>query len=80
MKAGANVISSIVFVEVPRGEWSQIIDILAENTQNNQFAVKNASIITIGFICQQFSFAYTNLEFRVCQQLLGGILVGVRSS
>lgn len=66
MKAGASVISSIVFVEVPRGEWGNIIDILAENTQNQQFAVKNASITTIGLICQQFSFGHVQLDDRVC--------------
>lgn len=80
VKAGANVISSIVFVEIPNGEWLEIIDILAENTKNDNFTIKNASITTIGYICQQFNFENVQVNHHVCEQLLGGIIIGTRTN
>lgn len=32
MKSGANVISHIAVIEIPRHEWLDLVDVLAENT------------------------------------------------
>lgn len=51
MKDAANAISHIALVEIPRGEWLNIAEILAENTQHQDANVRKASVITIGLIC-----------------------------
>lgn len=52
VKLAANVISKITFIEIPRGEWLDLIDILAENTSHAQLSIRKASITAIGSICQ----------------------------
>lgn len=54
MRSGANVISHIAVIEIPRNEWLDLVDILAENTTFHDINVRKASIITIGNICEQF--------------------------
>jgi hypothetical protein len=51
MRSGANVISHIAVIEIPRGEWVKIVDILAHNIRHNDLSVRKASIITISNIC-----------------------------
>lgn len=51
VRSGANVISHIAVIEIPRNEWLNLVDILAENTTYNDISVRKASILTIGNIC-----------------------------
>jgi importin subunit beta-1 len=51
VRSGANVISHIAVIEIPRNEWLNLVDILAENTTYNDINVRKASILTIGNIC-----------------------------
>lgn len=51
VKSGANVISHIAVIEIPRNEWLDLVDILAENTRYHDINVRKASILTIGNIC-----------------------------
>jgi hypothetical protein len=44
-------VAVIVSIEVPRGEWLNIVDILANNTTHEDIKVRRASIITIGDAC-----------------------------
>jgi hypothetical protein len=51
MRSGANVISHIAAIEITRGEWVEIVDILAHNISHSELSVRKASIITISNIC-----------------------------
>ena len=51
VRSRANVISHIAVIEIPRNEWLNLVDILAENTTYNDINVRKASILTIGNIC-----------------------------
>ncbi len=53
MKSGATILAVIASIELPRGEWGQIIDLLAENCSNEDLNIKIASITTLGYICEQ---------------------------
>jgi importin subunit beta-1 len=50
-KFAASIVAVIVSIEVPRGEWLNIVDILANNTTHEDIKVRRASIITIGDAC-----------------------------
>lgn len=78
MRSGANVISHIALVEIPRGEWLSIAGTLAENTVYHDINIRKASIVTIGFICEQFNFAGVEVDAITCKQFLGGIIAGSR--
>ena len=78
MRAGANVISAIAFVEVPRGEWFDMIEILAENTSHKDINIRIASITAIGFTCEQFKFENKGVDEKVGEQFLGAIIIGIR--
>lgn len=51
MKLGANCIAFIAVIEIPRKQWVQIVDNLAENTLSPNVGIRMASIITIGAMC-----------------------------
>ena len=46
------VIASICRIEVPKGNWNQIFDILSSTAQHTNDNYKKSSIITIGYIAQ----------------------------
>jgi importin subunit beta-1 len=48
----ASLISAIAEIEIPRGEWSDLIASLCQNAQNDQMQIRLASLQTIGHICE----------------------------
>lgn len=75
MRAGANTIAQIAVIEIVRGEWLEIIDVLAENSTNEQMNIRSASITTLGFICEELKFGNSRLKVETCQQILGSLLL-----
>lgn len=52
-RAAANVVSSICSVELPRGEWTNIITVLGNNMKHDENRIRGVSILTLGFICEK---------------------------
>ena len=75
MRAGANTIAHIAAIEIVRGEWLEIIDVLAENSTNELVNIRRASITTLGFICEELRFGHSRLDAKICQQILGSLLL-----
>ena len=50
--SSAQFIVSIAAIELPRNEWPQLMGTLVQNVAGGSDAVKQASLITIGFICE----------------------------
>ena len=50
--SAAQFIVSIAAIELPRGEWPELMDVLVHNVSQGTDALKQASLITIGFICE----------------------------
>ncbi|GMF03347.1 unnamed protein product [Ambrosiozyma monospora] len=49
----AQLVAAIADIELPRGEWSQLMHIIVENTkQEKPVNVKRASLLSIGYICE----------------------------
>ena len=67
-------------IEIPRDEWLDLIDILAENTSHSELRIRKASITAIGSICQELHYHNAALNERTCEQFLGGIIIGTRES
>lgn len=51
-QAAAQVISSIAGIELPRGQWTDLMNVLVSNVSEGQPHQKQASLTTIGFICE----------------------------
>jgi importin subunit beta-1 len=52
-KQVGNCISAIAGLEIPRGEWLELIGTLSECTQNSDLIVRESSLLTLGFICEE---------------------------
>jgi importin subunit beta-1 len=52
MNAGANAVATIASIEIPRGEWLDIVNTLAKNAQHEEYYIRRASVRTLGYICQ----------------------------
>jgi importin subunit beta-1 len=49
----ASLVSAIAAIEVPRGEWLELIPMLCTNANHTDSQVKLASLQTLGFICEE---------------------------
>ncbi|KAJ6160500.1 hypothetical protein N7470_003896 [Penicillium chermesinum] len=50
--AAASLIVSIAAIELPRGEWPDLMNILVQNVTSGSDSLKQSSLTTIGFICE----------------------------
>jgi importin subunit beta-1 len=76
MRAGANAIAQIAAIEIPRGEWLEIVNTLAENSQHEDYNIRRASITTLGYICQELKAVNADINSLSCEQILGCLLLG----
>ncbi|KAJ2775984.1 karyopherin Kap95 [Coemansia nantahalensis] len=53
--AAAQVIAAITAVELPRGQWVDVITTLLQNVTTTSTSLKIASLQTIGFICESIN-------------------------
>ncbi|KAK1980252.1 armadillo-type protein [Colletotrichum cereale] len=51
-QAAAQVISSIASIELPRGQWQELMGILVKNVSEGGEHQKQASLTTIGYVCE----------------------------
>ncbi|THC97805.1 hypothetical protein EYZ11_002721 [Aspergillus tanneri] len=51
-QSAAQFIVSIAAIELPRNEWPDLMNILVQNVASGSDQLKQASLITIGFICE----------------------------
>lgn len=52
-RAAASCIAAICSFDLPMNKWPTIIPILINNSQNQNPDVKKASLMTLGFICEE---------------------------
>lgn len=51
-QAAAQFIAAIAAIEIPRNQWPELMPTLVQNVGEGQDHVKQASLTTIGFICE----------------------------
>jgi importin subunit beta-1 len=49
----ASLVAAIARIEIPRGEWLELISILCNNATHQEEHIKLASLQTIGCICEE---------------------------
>lgn len=49
----ASLVSAIAAIEIPRGEWLELIPMLCTNANHTDAQVKLSSLQTLGFICEE---------------------------
>jgi importin subunit beta-1 len=54
-KAAGIAVAGICKVELPIGEWTDIIDVLCQTSQNENKNIQLASVTTLGYISQEIS-------------------------
>ena len=52
-KGAAQAVSAIATIELPRGEWDKIIEVLTTNANGKVLEYKLASLETLGYICEE---------------------------
>lgn len=52
-KIASSLISHIAAIELPKGSWMEIVDLLYNNFTSQDLNVKLACIQTAGFICEE---------------------------
>jgi importin subunit beta-1 len=49
----ASLVAAIAAIEIPRGEWLELITILCTNATHQEQHIKLASLQTLGCICEE---------------------------
>lgn len=49
----ASLIAAIAQIEIPRGEWSELIANLCTNSSHENPKIRLTSLTTIGYICEE---------------------------
>lgn len=48
-----SAIASIAAIEIPQGQWQELIVSLSNNCANEELQIKQAAIETLGFVCEE---------------------------
>ena len=67
-------------MELPRGEWPDIVQSLVNNTANNNLDVKESAITTLSFVCELMKEKGTFVDEKSMETIFGGILIGLKDS
>ena len=49
----ASLIAAIAVIEIPRGQWTDLISNLCNNASNENLQVRLSSLQTLGYICEE---------------------------
>jgi importin subunit beta-1 len=52
-RSAADAISAVCSIELPKGEWPDIIFNLVANSKHENLEIRMSAIMTLGFICEQ---------------------------
>ena len=55
IKAAATCVAAIAVIEIPTGQWNDILPLLSENSNSDDINVRLASLQTLGFICEDIN-------------------------
>ncbi|ODQ66255.1 ARM repeat-containing protein [Nadsonia fulvescens var. elongata DSM 6958] len=78
--AAAQLVAAIADIELPINQWPELMNILVENTKNEQpDNVKRASLLTIGYICETADPSNSGVVSQA-NGILTAIVQGAQSS
>lgn len=53
VRAAASAISAVCTLEIPKGNWLKVIDLLCTNSDHESLSIRHASILTLGYISEE---------------------------
>lgn len=73
----AQIIAKIAIIEVPRGQWTDLIGALLQNMTNPQAStsLKKATLETLGYICEEIN---SDVLTASANQILTAVIQGMR--
>ena len=51
----ASLIAAVAQIEIPRGEWTELVTNLCTNASHENVQIRLTSLLTIGYICEELS-------------------------
>ena len=51
----ASLIAAVAQIEIPRGEWTELLTNLCTNASHENSQIRLTSLTTIGYICEELS-------------------------
>ncbi len=77
-QAAAQVVASIAGIELPRGQWPELMPILVRSVGEGADHLKQASLTTIGFICESQDTELRNSLSQQSNAILTAVVQGAR--
>jgi len=70
-------VAAIASLEIPQGQWLNIIEVLAQQIQHDSRNIRLASLQTLGFICEELETDEEKIEETTKDIIISGLLNGV---
>lgn len=77
-QSAAQFISSIAAIEIPKNEWPQLMSVLVANVGTGAEHLKQASLATIGFICETEDAELRDSLVQHSNAILTAVVQGAR--
>ncbi|KAJ1639173.1 armadillo-type protein [Pavlovales sp. CCMP2436] len=74
-QAAAQVVAKIAAIELPRGEWGELIDLLTSNVATQNDFLKQATLECLGYICEEIE---PQILAAKSNQVLTAVVQGMR--
>lgn len=62
IKAAATCVAAICVIELPAGMWNGVLDLLQNNANSDDLNIRLASVLTLGFICEDIDPKYLSAD------------------
>lgn len=77
-QSAGQFIASIAAIEIPRNEWPELMPALVQNVGNGEDHLKQASLTTIGFICETEDVTLRDSLVQHSNSILTAVVQGAR--
>ncbi|KKK20373.1 hypothetical protein ARAM_003099 [Aspergillus rambellii] len=77
-QSAAQFIVSIAAIELPRNEWPDLMNVLVQNVASGTDQLKQASLVTIGFICESQELELRDSLTAHSNAILTAVVQGAR--
>lgn len=67
----ASLIAAIASLEIPRGEWDDLLPNLSQNAEHDDFNIRMSSLTTLGYICEDLQ------PSDVADQIKNGLILAL---
>jgi importin subunit beta-1 len=74
-KQSASLISIIASIEIPRGEWTDLIGNLCTNANHENLLIRLSSLQCLGFICEELD--QSNLSAELKNSIVGALTTNI---